>query len=250
MDEYYEKKCHAHAETYWWFVGRHRIIAKLLGGMEHGRILDVGCAGGALLKHLRNCGFHDLWGVDISKKAVAFCRKNGFSRVYAFSAEKTSFGSGSFDAITASDVLEHVKNDGAAVREWRRLLKRKGKLILFVPAFSALRSSYDDVLFHYRRYDLPQLSKLLSENGFGIDRISYWNFLAFFPAATSIAIHKLMHKKMEPRGLADQLFDINDYVNFALTGIVELENLAILQGINSPIGLSLMVIARKKRRRR
>jgi SAM-dependent methyltransferase len=54
------------------------------------------------------------------------------------------FRSGAFDAILCSHVLEHVPDDGAAMRELRRVLAPAGWAILHVPLNPSLERSFED----------------------------------------------------------------------------------------------------------
>ena len=150
-------------ETHWWYVGRRRIIQRLVEKIcttlnnPNPRILDVGCGTGANLKMLAAYGTAE--GVDISPQAVDFCRERGLDSVKLGAAEQLPYENGSFDLVTALDVVEHLDDDVAGLREMRRVLRPDGRLLLFVPAFMFLWGVQDDVSNHRRRYTLPRLLK-------------------------------------------------------------------------------------------
>ena len=173
-------------ESHWWFVGRRRIIASFVEQAVNSlsknghtpRILDVGCGTGANLLMLNQYG--DAHGVDVSPDALSFCHSRGLSNVQYGEAECLPYEDHSFDIVTSIDVIEHLDDDVACLKEMRRILRPGGKAVLFVPAFMFLWSAKDEVVRHRRRYRLPQLQRAVEEAGFQIRHATYAN-LAFFP---------------------------------------------------------------------
>ena len=78
-------------------------------------------------------------------------------------------------------MVEHIKDDRAAVREIYRVLKPGGTALINVPAFPSLWSAKDEMNHHERRYTLPSLQQLLTTSGFAVERITYTN-AGTFPA--------------------------------------------------------------------
>ena len=142
-------------ESHWWYTGRRRIIGtfvqQICSQIEGRRlhILDVGCGTGANLKLLSQFG--DAEGVDISPDALAFCRERGLENVRLGAAEKLPHEDGTFDLVTALDVVEHMDDDVAGLREMRRVLRPDGRILLFVPTFMFLWGVQDEVSNHRRR---------------------------------------------------------------------------------------------------
>ena len=66
----------------------------------------------------------------------------------------------SVDALYSINVLEHIENDLAALREMRRVLRPDGGLLLYVPAFPLLYSTNDRRVGHVRRYRVGPLALL------------------------------------------------------------------------------------------
>src|ERR1041384_6864579 len=180
-------------DSHWWYVGRRRIIRSLVDKIRatlnnpNPRILDVGCGTGANLKMLADYGRAE--GVDISPQAVEFCRERGLDSVKLGAAEQLPYENDSFELVTALDVIEHLDDDVAGLREIRRVLRRDGRVLLFVPAFMFLWEVLDDVSNHRRRYTLPGLLKAVEAAGFSVEWSSYANISFFLPV---LAVRSVM----------------------------------------------------------
>ncbi|MFH1456927.1 MAG: class I SAM-dependent methyltransferase [Patescibacteria group bacterium] len=245
MDKLYESKYYRLEENYWWFIARRDIIIKLIkkiGIDKTDKILDIGCSGGPLINSLKHNGFINIYGIDISMDAINLCKKRGLNNVTVMDGKKTQFKNEDFDVIIASDILEHIKNDHSALLEWYRLLKPNGKLILFVPAFDFLWSGHDKINKHYRRYNKSSLIKRLGETQFKVLRISYWNFILFFPIYLLRTFqHFMLKNEGEPQ---DQLYELHSLANKILIVLLKTENF-FLKYFNFPTGVSVFTICRK-----
>jgi 2-polyprenyl-3-methyl-5-hydroxy-6-metoxy-1,4-benzoquinol methylase len=82
-----------------------------------------------------------------------------------------------FDTIVCSNVLEHIKDHDAAVRNMRQLLKPHGKLVILVPANPRIFNGMDEDLGHFRRYTRPELTRVLEANGMQINALMDHNFV-------------------------------------------------------------------------
>jgi SAM-dependent methyltransferase len=86
---------------------------------------------------------------------------------------------GSIDLVYTFNVLEHIADDGAAVREIARVLKSGGRLIAYVPAFTILWTAMDDRVGHLRRYRRSGLVGILRAAGFRVTYAGYVDSLGF-----------------------------------------------------------------------
>ncbi|MFS8086268.1 MAG: methyltransferase domain-containing protein, partial [Acidobacteriota bacterium] len=143
------------------------------------RILDVGCGTGANLQMLSEFG--EAEGVDVSVEALEFCRARGLAKVKQGAAESLPYEDEAFDMVTALDVVEHLDDDIAGLKEMRRVLRPGGRAVLFVPAFMFLWGVQDDISHHRRRYTLPELKRKLREAGLTAERATYANLTFFAP---------------------------------------------------------------------
>lgn len=97
-------------------------------------ILDIGCASGKLLEELRDLGYRDLTGIDISEYAVSQTRAKGFQKVVVANLqESTDLPGDHYDVVFMLDVIEHFTRPYDALREVLRLMKPGGVLIVTTP---------------------------------------------------------------------------------------------------------------------
>jgi len=232
--------------AHWWFAGRRRILESFLEEIvarlnvpegARPRVLDVGCGTGANLEMLRQFG--EAEGVDVSEEALQFCRVRGLNSVKLGAAEALPYGDESFDLVTALDVVEHLNDAAAGLREMRRVLRRDGRALLFVPAFMWLWGVQDDVSHHRRRYTLPQLRRIVEQAGFAVERATYANLTFFAPILLGRALMRLTGARPQSEN------NINvSALNGVLGRILGAERFW-LRRASFPFGVSAVCVARK-----
>jgi len=79
------------------------------------------------------------------------------------------------DTVVCLNVLEHIEQDGAALRAMHDLLQPAGRLLLLVPSLRALYGSLDEALGHFRRYVPDELQAKLQVAGFRVRHLEYFN---------------------------------------------------------------------------
>lgn len=113
-------------------IGRRaRAQVRYLPFVESGRLLDVGCGDGSWLLEMKGRGWN-VEGVDFDPSAVAAARRRGLT-VHQGSVETQNYPAESFDAIHLFHVIEHVTDPIGTVRECARLLRPRGRLVIFTP---------------------------------------------------------------------------------------------------------------------
>ena len=83
-----------------------------------------------------------------------------------------------FDSVVMVNVLEHIEDDGAALRTLHETIRPGGRVVLYVPAHMQLYSEFDRSIGHYRRYTKRGLGELLERTGFRTVDLRYVNSLA------------------------------------------------------------------------
>jgi SAM-dependent methyltransferase len=229
--------------AHWWFVGRRRIIESFVRevcrklNVERPHILDVGCGTGANLELLAQFG--EAEGVDVSEDALAFCRARGLEKVKHGAAEDLPYADASFDLVTGLDVVEHLDSDVAGLREMHRVLRRGGRILLFVPAFMFLWGVQDDISHHRLRYTLKGLRRSVEEAGFKIERATYANISFFAPILLGRALMRLTGYKPASEN------NINVSALNGVFGRILGAESHILRRMNFPFGVSALCVARK-----
>ena len=137
------------------------------------RVLDLGCRSGALTRHFLEG--NSVVGLDVDANALEKAAVLGIEPVQANVEETLPFDDGSFDAVVAGELLEHLQFPDALVAEIRRVLRPGGVLAGSVPnAFrvqSRLRflrgNAPEDDPTHLRMFSPAALRELLA----GFERV-------------------------------------------------------------------------------
>jgi SAM-dependent methyltransferase len=135
------------------------------------RALDVGCSDGAFLAQLAAKG-NEVWGIDIDTRALEVARARGLTNV--FRAEVPDLVARArreqvtFDLITAFDVIEHLADPVAAVRDLASLLAPGGRFVVTVPNRRRLMADAMPIDFpphHFFRFDADSLRETMARAG-------------------------------------------------------------------------------------
>jgi len=234
----------------WWFVSRRRILLSVLRTALHRphglEILDAGCGTGINLDYLAEFG--RVTGVDVAEEAIEFCRRRGHDDVRRADLTRLDgWRDGEFDLVTALDVIEHIDDDRAAVREIVRVTRPGGHLLVTVPAFPGLWSDHDEVNHHQRRYRGREIRELLAANGCDIVRFTYINTF-LFPVAWVVRTWQQARRRLFGPPAHPPRTDFVDYhpvVNALLLAVFTAET-PLVTTTGLPFGLSALCLARKR----
>jgi SAM-dependent methyltransferase len=166
-------------QRHWWFVGRRRIMRRLIGEVlppsPETTIIDVGCGTGANISHLAND--YRTIGIDTSAEAITRARPR-FPQVHFLEGRAPAdLGALMPQArlVMLMDVLEHVSDDFALLSELLAAATPGTYLLLTVPADESLWSQHDESFGHYRRYDLARLEQVWAGLPVTTLLLSYFN---------------------------------------------------------------------------
>lgn len=197
-----------------------------------GNILEVGCGIGNFTNTLARFG--RIWAFDINNEHVKQTEKlvDGEIRVGFGDIEngKYFFKDQKFDTIVCLNVLEHIKDDSAALNNLFKLLKKEGRLILLVPSHQFLFGEIDKSIGHFRRYAKSQIVSKLEQTGFKIVSLRSLNFLGalgWFIAGKVLRLNTVGDTNVK-------------IFNLIAPFILPLEDL-----FEPPIGTSILIIAKK-----
>jgi SAM-dependent methyltransferase len=129
------------------------------------KLLDIGC-GVAWLGEK----FPSYTGIDGSPEAVEIARARGHEVIEGDVDEPLPFADEAFDAVVMKDLLEHVADPVALVRETRRVLRPGG--LVFASSPDAQRWAWDDYT-HRRPFTKKSFRLLFAEQGFQVQHVGY-----------------------------------------------------------------------------
>jgi len=168
-------------KRHWFYSGKREIVRywiwKHMTKSRNLKLLDCGAGGGAFASEMS--GHLQVTAMDDHEESLELLRASlPPDAVVRGGCTRIPFPEGSFDIVTALDVLEHIPDDRAAVAEMIRVLKPGGLLVLTVPALMSLWSDWDVSLHHQRRYLKNNLLRLMNASAIRRLHAAYINVLA------------------------------------------------------------------------
>lgn len=137
---------------------------------------------------------------------------------------------GTYDAVFALNVVEHIKDDKLAIENMIKLLKPGGKIIILVPAYQWLYNGFDVALEHFKRYTKSRLLGIFPTTGAKLIRSWYFNFAGIFGW---FLVGSVMKKKLIPESNM-KLYNV-------LTPIFKIADKVVL----NKMGLSVIALYQK-----
>ncbi len=143
------------------------------------RVLELGAGTGNLSVHLMPRLSY--WATDINPHYLDYLASLGSTRpymqvAYTDASKGESFPGGQrFDTVVCLNVVEHLPDDVAALRNIRNALAEGGRAVVLVPCGPWLYGSLDEVLGHYRRYTPEQLVDAAQRAGFQVEQVLKFN---------------------------------------------------------------------------
>lgn len=229
-----------HERTHGWYRGMRAISLNLLerylprrAGLK---ILDAGCGTGGMMEAMAKYG--RVFGFDNSPLAIKYCQKRGLKTVRQAKVERIPYQSGSFDLVTCFDVLYISGVDyKKAFKEFARVLKKKGILLIRLPAFSFLSGGHDAIVHTGHRFTAGEVIDAAQSAGLSVQFSSYANFFLFFP----IFLSRILSRFTIPKS------DVGEMplaINWLLEKLLVVEGM-IMRRVSLPFGVSLFLVAQK-----
>ncbi len=243
MDRDYERQTHAVEDRHWWYRGRRTVFEGVLAGLglpADARMLDAGCGSGRNMVELARYG--TVTGIEISETSVALARGRDVGEVVAGSVLEMPFAQDSFDLAVSLDVIEHLEDDLAALRELRRTVAPGGALLITVPAYQWLWSGHDEINHHHRRYTRRSLQRVAQQAGWVQERTTYFNSL-LLPVAVVLRVLDRVNRAKTTQSSLD-LWVPPAPANWLLERPLAIEATLIARGWRIPAGLSLLAVFR------
>ena len=170
--------------------GRYDLQAQFLAGYPRGRVLDIGCAGGAFLKVLQEQGWQT-FGMDLVETKNDY----GIPIVYG-ELPQLGYSSEYFDVVTAWAAFEHLHDPKAYFLEVGRILKPGGDFVCLVTNLNSVwsRLAYaEDIPRHLYFYSPRTLRRYADLAGLRVERIDYSGRI-FPPDSTDVFRVRLLRR--------------------------------------------------------
>jgi SAM-dependent methyltransferase len=142
---------------------------------ENGCILEFGAGTGFLAELFRSQYQIEPDCIELDPSLVTLVKSKQF-RCFQFLRETSQ----DYAAIYTSNVLEHIEDDEAILRELYDSLIPGGVIGIYVPAHPILYSMMDKEIGHIRRYTRSELKNKVQDAGFTIQSLTYDDFIGFF----------------------------------------------------------------------
>jgi 2-polyprenyl-3-methyl-5-hydroxy-6-metoxy-1,4-benzoquinol methylase len=239
-------------EKNFWFRVRNKIIGNAITRYlsPRSRILEVGCGNGYVSRYLKKMG-HRVECADLFFDGLQFCKERDAGYLYYQCNLLDRLFIEEFDGICAFDVLEHIDDDDAVLKNMHDALKPGGTLFITVPADRRLWSVMDIYAEHKRRYSMKELRTKIEGNGFKVIKMSYFmTFLYPFILLSRKLLLRTgnmndedMKKQINKEAMSE--LQPNGILNFIFFFIFRLE-VPLLRSFNFPFGSSLLSVAVKE----
>ena len=157
------------------------LVFRLLAGRPDARsLVEIGCGQGALGSLLARRYEYRGYEPDAESFRIAARRVAAAGGVVVNAVPPPS-PDRAFDVAAAFEVLEHLEDDGAAVKGWSRWVRPGGILIVSVPAHPDRFGAADRYVGHVRRYTRERLTRVMHEAGLAHVRVLSYGFpLGYF----------------------------------------------------------------------
>jgi 2-polyprenyl-3-methyl-5-hydroxy-6-metoxy-1,4-benzoquinol methylase len=157
-----------------------RIESSLNG---HRRFLDVGCATGMLLEHMKDRGWR-VQGVEICAPAAEYGMRERGVPIEIATLEESALPAGSFDVVHLSHLIEHVPDPRAFLAEAARVTRAGGHLIMVTPDIAGFQARLfgrrwrSAIADHLHLFSYRVLRRLVEEAGFEVVKKRSWGGIA------------------------------------------------------------------------
>ncbi|PWC56244.1 methyltransferase [Azospirillum sp. TSH7] len=161
-------------------TGRHlrRIVTEMVRPLNYDSLLDVGCGQGSLLATLMPLKPQASYtGLDFAAKAIDVARRRAPNAEFGLLDVAAGHLDRRFDLVVCTDVVEHIEDDVAALRNLAAMTGR----YLLVSTLQGRMRDFERTVGHHRNYARGELQAKIQSVGLEIERVVEWGFPFFSP---------------------------------------------------------------------
>lgn len=236
-------ECYQIEDNSFWFRHRNTSIIDLAIRFSPKELFwDIGGGNGFVSSGLQQSGF-DVVLIEPGIHGCMNAKSRGLKNIICSSLENLNFSESSLASCGLFDVVEHIQDDHAFLKNIHFLLKPSGFLYLTVPAFPALWSDEDMTAGHYRRYTIKMMMSLLLDLGF---KIKYSSYL-FSVLPLPIFLFRTIPSKLQRNKKAADLNTLKQQHSpvFLINKILKWETEKVKRLSRIPFGSSCLIVAQK-----
>ena len=232
----------AQEEGSFWFRSRNQLIDWALREYfpDARSFFELGCGTGVVLQalHARRPALALAGGEPFAAGLEVARSRVPDIPLYQLDGRQLPFDE-EFDVAGAFDVLEHIEEDEAVLRQLRQAIRPGGGLLVSVPQHPWLWSPIDEYSHHHRRYTSAELVRRVDAAGFRVLRKT--SFVSLLLPAVALSRWRGRGRECDPA----REFRLPGLVQRAFGAAMTAERRLIGAGVSFPAGSSLLVIARR-----
>jgi SAM-dependent methyltransferase len=233
-------------QRHWFYAGKREIVRVWINRFhplrQTDRLADCGAGTGIFAGEMQ-AACKVVAVDDFEESLKLLCARLGQDCALKGSCTALPLADNSVDVLTALDVIEHVQDDRASVKEFLRVLRPGGITVITVPALMALWSDWDVTLRHHRRYNEQTLREIIPAQ-FEILHLNYVN-VAVLPVVFLIRKFRVLKQHL---GFKTTLRSEDrippEWLNRLLRWLFV--RLACQKTVHFPAGVGLLAVLRKR----
>jgi SAM-dependent methyltransferase len=232
----------------WWYRCLHELSiqkTKAYITVDNPRILDAGCGTGGLLWRLKESGYSNLAGFDLSPYAAGIAQQTSGIEVSVLDIMllEGAYPPNSFDVIASHDIVSMLQpgQDAEAMHSMLQLLKPGGVLLMNFPALGVFKGVHDIAVGTQQRYSIASVRKMVGGKAV-VTEFIYWPFLLSPFIFLVRLLQKLQLLFQQQQGAVSDVKMPAGFVNRFFYRVTALENRLLA---TKPWGSSLFVVLKK-----
>jgi hypothetical protein len=164
-----------------WFNHRNNVIKEILLKYPHsGNFADIGGGNGYQANFIKkNFPEKEIFLIEPGYQGCLNAKKYGVKNIYNIPFQKFDFIGNKVNGVGLFDVIEHIYDDVAFLKELGKYCSSRTRIYITVPSYNFLWSDTDDYAGHYRRYNSKMIKSLSFKSNLDVLYIGY--FMSYLP---------------------------------------------------------------------
>ena len=211
---------------------RRKAVSRYIDNIQGQLVLETGCGVAPVVPNSSGVVY-----TDLSFTAVHYLKAERGSACFVVAdCTNLPFKPNVFAHTVTSEVLEHIEDDDAALKELSRVMCRKGQLIITVPHKKFYFAFDDRYVAHFRRYEIEEIKTKLLKHGLKtvairkvlgpVEKITMWTvtgLISLFQKFSNKMQVKQRHAKATDPALLEITVSIFKWVNKYYAGLARLD---------------------------